>query len=633
MTHDPADLYAVMRGHVLAALRAAVPDLADAVMDKVEVTPARDPAHGDMATNAALVAAKPARMPPAKIAAGLTEALRRVPAIAEASAAGPGFVNLRLTPEALRAVLPAALRAGTAFGDSTLGGGTHVNVEYVSANPTGPITVGHCRGAVVGDALANLLAKSGFAVTKEYYVNDAGAQVTALAWAAYWRYLQALGTPMTEEQFAEQVPGGLQYPGEYLIPVGLKLAADHGPALADEELGIAAPHLWLDTVRDFAIAEMMASIREDLALLGVQPDVFTSERELAATGAVDRAIEGLRADGLIYEGVLEPPKGKTPDDWEPRPQMLFRSTAFGDDVDRPLAKSDGSHTYFANDIAYHADKIGRGEQVLIDVLGADHGGYVRRMQAAVAAIGHDRCGSRRCCARSCMCCGAASRCACPSARERSSRSRDLIDEVGPDTVRFTMLTRKADAQMEFDLEQAVAQTRENPVFYVQYAHARCRSVLRAAAEMFGAEADDRCGAGGRAARHAGRGAGACRPAPAADLAAHRRSRRRWLGSRTELRFSCMTWRATFICCGTGDATIRRSVSCSRTAPSKRARGWPWLRRRRRRSGPASRSWASRPSRKCAEAGSARRERRCCRVGRSRVSGWPGLSRAAPPLDG
>jgi arginyl-tRNA synthetase len=488
MTHDPADLYAVMRGHVLAALRAAVPDLADAVMDKVEVTPARDPAHGDMATNAALVAAKPAGMPPAKIAAGLTEALRRVPAIAEASAAGPGFVNLRLTREALRAVLPAALRAGTAFGDSTLGGGTHVNVEYVSANPTGPITVGHCRGAVVGDALANLLAKSGFAVTKEYYVNDAGAQVTALAWAAYWRYLQALGTPMTEEQFAEEVPGGLQYPGEYLIPVGLKLAADHGPALADEELGIAAPHLWLDTVRDFAIAEMMASIREDLALLGVQPDVFTSERELAATGAVDRAIEGLRADGLIYEGVLEPPKGKTPDDWEPRPQMLFRSTAFGDDVDRPLAKSDGSHTYFANDIAYHADKIGRGEQVLIDVLGADHGGYVRRMQAAVQAIGHDQVRFET------VLCQIVHVLRGGEPVRMSKRAgtfvtlRDLIDEVGPDTVRFTMLTRKADAQMEFDLEQAVAQTRENPVFYVQYAHARCRSVLRAAAEMFGAGA-------------------------------------------------------------------------------------------------------------------------------------------------
>jgi arginyl-tRNA synthetase len=477
-----------MRGHVLAALRAAVPDLADAVMDKVEVTPARDPARGDMATNAALVAAKPAGMPPAKIAAGLTEALRRVPAIAEASAAGPGFVNLRLTPEALRAVLPAALRAGTAFGDSTLGCGTRVNVEYVSANPTGPITVGHCRGAVVGDALANLLAKSGFAVTKEYYVNDAGAQVTALAWAAYWRYLQALGTPMTEEQFAEQVPGGLQYPGEYLIPVGLKLAADHGPALADEELGIAAPHLWLDTVRDFAIAEMMASIREDLALLGVQPDVFTSERELAATGAVDRAIEGLRADGLIYEGVLEPPKGKTPDDWEPRPQMLFRSTAFGDDVDRPLAKSDGSHTYFANDIAYHADKIGRGEQVLIDVLGADHGGYVRRMQAAVQAIGHDQVRFET------VLCQIVHVLRGGEPVRMSKRAgtfvtlRDLIDEVGPDTVRFTMLTRKADAQMEFDLEQAVAQTRENPVFYVQYAHARCRSVLRAAAEMFGAGA-------------------------------------------------------------------------------------------------------------------------------------------------
>ncbi len=486
MTNNPTDLYATMRGHVLAALREALPDLGNAVLDKVEVTPARDPAHGDMATNAALVAAKPARMPPAKIAAGLVEALKHVPGVAEAGVAGPGFVNLRLTPDALRSVLPLVLRAGTAFGDSALGAGTRVNVEYVSANPTGPMHIGHCRGAVVGDALANLLAKAGFAVTKEYYVNDAGAQVTALAWAAYWRYLEALGTPMTEEQFAEQVPGGLQYRGEYLIPVGLKLAADHGAALADEDLGIAAPHLWLDTVRDFAIAEMMASIREDLALLGVQPDVFTSERELVASGAVDRAISGLRADGLVYEGVLEPPKGRTPEDWEPRPQMLFRSTAFGDDVDRPLAKSDGSHTYFADDIAYHADKIARGEQVLIDVLGADHGGYIRRMQAAVAALGHGRARFEA------VLCQIVHVLRGGEPVRMSKRAgtfvtlRDLIDEVGPDTVRFTMLTRKADAQMEFDLEQAVAQTRENPVFYVQYAHARCRSVLRLAAEMFGA---------------------------------------------------------------------------------------------------------------------------------------------------
>ena len=348
--------------------------------------------------------------------------------------------------------------------------------------------IGHCRGAVVGDALSNLLARAGFAVTKEYYVNDAGAQVTALAWATYWRYLEAIGTPLTEEQFAEQVPGGLQYRGEYLIPVGAKLAAEHGTALASGDLGIAEPSLWLDLVRDTAIAEMMASIREDLAMLGVQPDVFTSERGLVEQGAVDRAIAQLTADGLIYQGVLEPPKGKMPEDWEPRPQTLFRATEFGDDVDRPLAKADGSHTYFANDIAYHADKIARGNDVVIDVLGADHGGYVKRMAAAVKAIGHDRVRFEA------VLCQIVHVLRGGQPVRMSKRAgtfvtlRDLIDEVGPDTVRFTMLTRKADAQMEFDLEQAVAQTRENPVFYVQYAHARCRSVLRAAAEMAGADA-------------------------------------------------------------------------------------------------------------------------------------------------
>ena len=279
----------------------------------------------------------------------------------------------------------------------------------------------------------------------------------------------------------------MQYRGEYLVPVGLKLAAEYGGSLAEPDGGIAAPHVWLDPVRDFTIAEMLASIREDLDLLGVHHDVFTSERALIQAGAVDAAIERLRADGLIYEGTLDPPKGKTPEDWEPRPQTLFRATRFGDDVDRPLRKSDGSHTYFANDIAYHADKIARGEQVLIDVLGADHGGYVKRMQAAVRALA----GSEDFASRSVLCqIVHVMRGGEPVRMSKRAGTfvtlRDLIDEVGPDTVRFTMLTRKADAQMEFDLDQAVAQTRENPVFYVQYAHARCRSVLRAATEMFGA---------------------------------------------------------------------------------------------------------------------------------------------------
>lgn len=476
------DLFATIRAEVLAALSRIIPDLPADLAARVEVQPARDTAHGDMASNAAMVAARAAGRKPAEIAAELAVALSVLPVIEAATPAGPGFVNLRLAPAAWHGVVRAALAAGNAFGDSTLGAGQAVNVEYVSANPTGPMHIGHCRGAVVGDALAALLAKAGFAVTREYYINDAGAQVAALAWAAYWRYLQALGTTMTEDAYAAQVPGGLQYRGEYLIAVGEALVAAHGPALAGPEAMPAPPALWLDTVRETAVAMMMASIREDLALLGVSQDVFSSERALVAAGAVDRAIATLDAKGLIYEGVLEPPRGKTPEDWEPRPQTLFRATQFGDDVDRPLRKSDGSNTYFSNDIAYHADKAGRGFPLLIDIWGADHGGYVARMAAAVTAItgGAAKLEVVLCQIVRVMRGGEPVR---MSKRAGSYVTlRDLIEEVGRDAVRFTMLTRKADAQMDFDLDQAVAQTRENPVFYVQYAHARCRSVLRAAAE-------------------------------------------------------------------------------------------------------------------------------------------------------
>lgn len=486
------DLYASLRATVLDALFRVVPDLPAEVAERVEVTPTREPSHGDMATNAAMVSAKAARQPPAKIAAALVEHLRQAPAVASAEAAGPGFVNLRLYPSAFRDLVPVILTAGEAYGDARVGAGTKVNVEYVSANPTGPMHIGHCRGAVVGDALANLLTKAGYDVTKEYYINDAGAQVTALAWAAYWRYLQAIGTPLAEEEFAAEVPGGLQYRGEYLIDVGEKLAQRYGPSLATKDKGIAAPEEWIDSVRDFAVEAMMAEIREDLRLLGVDQDVFSSERALVASGAADAMIERLRQDGLIYEGVLEPPKGKTPDDWEPRPQTLFRATQYGDDVDRPLRKSDGSATYFANDIAYHADKIDRGFDVLIDVLGADHGGYVPRMRAAVRALGQDsvKFEAVLCQIVHIMKGGQPVR---MSKRAGSYVTlRDLLEEVGRDAVRFTMLTRKADAQMEFDLDQAVAQTRDNPVFYVQYAHARCRSVLRAAAEMFPGESLTDC---------------------------------------------------------------------------------------------------------------------------------------------
>ncbi|HEY4174410.1 MAG TPA: arginine--tRNA ligase, partial [Rhodopila sp.] len=383
---NPSDLYARLRETVLAALTHIIPDLPADIAARVEVTPTRDPAHGDMATNAAMVSAKAARQPPAKIAAALVQHLSAAPDIASAEAAGPGFVNLRLHPETFRTLLPVILTQGESYGDATIGTGIKINVEYVSANPTGPMHIGHCRGAVVGDALANLLAKAGYTVTKEYYINDAGAQVTALAWAAYWRYLQAIDTPLTEETFAAEVPGGLQYKGEYLIEVGNTLAAKYQTTLATPDRGIAAPDLWLDTVKTLTIDAMMTEIRADLGRLGVEQDIYSSERALVASGAADKIINQLQTDGLIYEGVLEPPKGKTPDDWEPRPQTLFRSTRFGDDVDRPLRKSDGSNTYFANDIAYHADKITRGYDVLIDILGADHGGYVPRMKAAVNAL-------------------------------------------------------------------------------------------------------------------------------------------------------------------------------------------------------------------------------------------------------
>ncbi len=482
------DIYSWIGDAVLAALRALLPQLTADIIARVEVTPARDPAHGDMATNAALVAARAARMAPAKLAGDLVAALNQRPEILEAVAAGPGFVNLRLNPSAFRDLLPGILAAGESYGNSDIGANARINVEYVSANPTGPMHIGHCRGAVVGDALANLLAKVGYDVTKEYYINDAGAQVTALAWAAYWRYLQAIGTSLSEEDFSNEVPGGLQYRGEYLIPIGARLAALYGTVLAQPDLGIAAPDVWLDIVRDYTIDAMMAEVRVDLEALGVDQDVFTSERALIASGAADATIDWLATQDLIYEGVLEPPKGKTPDDWEPRPQTLFRATRFGDDVDRPLRKSDGSNTYFANDIAYHADKLQRGFDVLIDVLGADHGGYVRRMNAAVQAVsgGKSKFEAVLCQIVHVMRGGQPVR---MSKRAGSYVTlRDLLDEVGKDAVRFTMLTRKADAQMDFDLDQALAQTRENPVFYVQYAHARCRSVLRAAVDMYSEDA-------------------------------------------------------------------------------------------------------------------------------------------------
>lgn len=479
------NLFAELRSWVLEEISALLPGLPDDVRAKIEVTPTRDAAHGDMATNAALVAAKPAGKNPRDISTALSDALARRIGIAKAEPAGPGFVNITLDAAFLLRQIPVILAAGEAYGQGA-DKAQQINVEYVSANPTGPLHVGHCRGAVVGDALANLIAKAGYGVTKEYYINDAGAQVIALGRVVYFRYLQALGLPEKAEAYAASVAGGMQYGGAYLEPVGAAFAAEYGAAFVDK------PETdWLDTARQFGVAKMLELIREDLAALRVYFDVFSSEDALVQAGGVTRGLAILENAGLIYEGVLEPPKGKTPDDWEPREQKLFRSTEFGDDLDRPVQKSDGSNTYFANDIAYHADKMARGFTQMIDVWGADHGGYVKRMQAAVKALA----GNTQASLDVVLC--QIVRVMKDGAPVRMSKRagtfvelRDLIDEVGPDAVRFIMLMRKSDAQMEFDLNAAVAQTRDNPVFYVQYAHARARSVLRAAGAVSGlADAD------------------------------------------------------------------------------------------------------------------------------------------------
>jgi len=433
----------------------------------VSVEPPRDPAHGDMATNAAMVLAKPAGLAPRALAEALAAHLARAPGVAAAEVAGPGFLNLRLEPAAWARVIPAALAEGEAFGRADIGAARRVNVEFVSANPTGPMHVGHTRGAVFGDALANLLAYAGWDVTREYYINDGGAQVDVLARSAYLRYLEACGR---EVAFADGT-----YPGDYLIPVGAALREIHGDALVDRPEAE-----WLETLRDFATEAMMEMIRADLASLGVRMDVYYSEKSLYGTGRIEAALADLAGKGLIYEGVLEPPKGKLPEDWEPREQTLFRATAHGDDVDRPVKKSDGSWTYFAPDIAYHYDKVSRGYDALIDVFGADHSGYVKRMKAAVAALSGGRVpldikliqlvrlfkGGE------------------PFKMSKRAGTfvtlRDVVEEVGADVTRFVMLTRKNDAALDFDFDKVLEQSKDNPVFYVQYAHARICSVLRKA---------------------------------------------------------------------------------------------------------------------------------------------------------
>jgi arginyl-tRNA synthetase len=473
------NLFESYSAHVAAALgelaaRGAIP--AGLNLGRVVVEPTRDPAHGDLATNAAMVLAKEAGMNPRALAELLCAELSGKADIVTAEIAGPGFINLRLEPAVFTAILRSAVEAGLEYGRGAFKPLPKINVEYVSANPTGPMHVGHGRGAVFGDSLANLLAFAGHAVTREYYINDAGAQVDVLARSAFLRYREALGQDIGE------IPEGL-YPGDYLKSVGATLAAAHGDAL------LAKPEAeWLPLVRSVAIDGMMAMIREDLAALGVVHEVFFSERSLqAADGNVDEVgatIEDLRARDLIYEGRLPPPKGQKDEDWEDREQTLFRATQFGDDVDRPLLKSDGSYTYFANDIAYHRSKFTRGFTEMIDVWGADHGGYVKRMQAAVKAVTAGE--------------GALDVKLCQLVRllrngeqvRMSKRSgdfvtlREVIDEVGRDAVRFMMIFRKNDATLDFDLAKVVEQSKDNPVFYVQYAHARCASIFRQAREAF-----------------------------------------------------------------------------------------------------------------------------------------------------
>jgi arginyl-tRNA synthetase len=441
---------------------------------RVTVEPPRDPSHGDMATNVAMVLAKDAGKKPRELAEAYAERLRADGLVGSVEIAGPGFINLTLKPAAWIDALRSAVKLGRNFGRSDAGGGAPVNVEYVSANPTGPMHVGHGRGAVFGDALATLLDFTGVKVTREYYVNDAGAQVDVLARSAYLRYREALGADIGS------IPEGL-YPGDYLKPVGAALASEFGDALTRQ-----SEDEWLPIVRAKAIDMMMAMVRADLAALNISHEVFYSERSLMH-GNVDRVaatITWLRQRGHVYEGRLPPPKGAPVEDWEDREQTLFRSTAFGDDVDRPLKKSDGSYTYFASDIAYHADKIARGFGALIDVWGADHGGYIKRMKAAVAALSGGNAELDVKLVQLVRLLRAGEPVKMSKRAGEFVTLRDVVDEVGRDAVRFMMLFRKNDAVLDFDLAKVIEQSRDNPVFYVQYGHARGQSVFRNAREAF-----------------------------------------------------------------------------------------------------------------------------------------------------
>ncbi|MBA5805693.1 arginine--tRNA ligase [Rhizobium changzhiense] len=441
---------------------------------RIAVEPPRDASHGDVATNAAMVLAKPLGTNPRALADVIIAKLKEDADVADVSVAGPGFINIRLAVGYWQRLLASMIGAGTDYGRSTLGEGKKVNVEYVSANPTGPMHVGHCRGAVVGDALANLLAFAGYGVEKEYYINDAGSQIDVLARSVFLRYREALGEKIGE------IPSGL-YPGDYLVPVGQSLAADYGVRLHN-----MPEEQWMPIVKDRTIDAMMVMIRDDLAALNVHHDVFFSERTLHANGAaaIRTAINDLTFKGYVYKGTLPPPKGQLPEDWEDREQTLFRSTEVGDDIDRPLIKSDGSYTYFAADVAYFKNKFDRGFDEMIYVLGADHGGYVKRLEAVARGVSDGKA------KLTVLLCQLVKLYRNGEPVKMSKRSgdfvtlRDVVEEVGRDSVRFMMLYRKNSEPLDFDFAKVTEQSKDNPVFYVQYAHARCMSVFRQAREAF-----------------------------------------------------------------------------------------------------------------------------------------------------
>lgn len=498
------NLFAEIRADLIECLEALKSDGVlpeDLDPSKVTVEPPRDASHGDMATNAAMVLSKQAKAKPRDLAESLVGKLTTLERVATAEIAGPGFINLRLSDSAWLEIPRAILNLGTDYGNSDMGVGQLVNVEYVSANPTGPLHIGHARGAVVGDALSGLLAKAGFEVCREYWVNDAGSQIDSLGYASYWRYLACIAperydlsdeTAIKSFMAAVGAPDrDLEYRGAYLEPVGQALFEIKGDSLAGEGGAPLPADQWLSEVRIFAVERMLDLIKADLKILGVDQEVFTSERWVIESGKVDEVLTFLTERDLIYRGILEPPKGQKPDDWEPREQTLFRATSFGDDVDRPLMKSDGSWTYFASDIAYHRFKYARGYNRQINIWGADHGGYVKRMQAAVAAGSE---GAARLTVKLCQMVRLLDNGQPMKMSKRAGNFvtlRDLVAAVGKDVVRFYLLTRKPDAPLDFDLTVVKEQSRDNMVFYVHYAHARCRSVERMAAEQMPDLAKDR----------------------------------------------------------------------------------------------------------------------------------------------